>query len=229
MRGFNRGKRPAATKVEPAPVIPAPGGASSSGLVRAPVPPALVACVSETAWTQESVDSRRKSQVDDIQHPSAPEAAPCKTACACAPVGVMGLLKKDDYLITSWLANCKAMAAPAAKGDSDDDEVDIDEVAAVDQEPPWECWERIAQEHAEILKPCSDAAVAVTAAKGTVTSQLRDSDNDLVPAMPTVPSHKSNDSKPNFSDIVDNHKHRHKVSRRRFPFNALVALPVTKK
>jgi len=140
----------------------------------------------------------------------------------------MGLIKADDSMVTTWLTECKALAAPAVEEDSED-EPEMEEVADVNQEPPWECWERIAQEHAELLKPSSNAAVAVAGAKGSATTQLRDSDNDLVPAMPTIFDNKSNDFKANFSDIVDHHKHRTKVSRRRFPFNALVARPVGKK
>ncbi len=257
MRGFNRKPRPGAVvKVEPAPGVPIAGvdqagGSSASGLDRSvdPPPPAA-ASVSETTAAEDPVGTRCRfiespndmhAAVSDIQEssvpthvkntqhgPCVPAVAACVVECACAPVGIMGLLNSDDSLVTSWLAECKALAAPAVKDDSDD-EIEIEDVADEDQEPPWVHWERIAQEHNEYLKPSSDAAVAVAAAKGTVTTQLRDSDNDLVPAMPTVADDKSNDFKSNFSDIVDHHKHRKKGTPRRFPFNALVARPVNKK
>ena len=72
--------------------------------------------------------------------------------------------------------------------------------------------------------------VAALSAEGDSAPQLRDDDHDLVPAMPTVPL---GDSGVDFSKCPDNRekkdKHRLKNTPRRFPFNALVARPVTKK
>ncbi len=226
MRGFNRKPRPGAVvKVEPAPGVPIAGvdqagGSSASGLDRSVDPPhPAAASVFVTTAAEDPVGTRCRfiespndmhaavsdilessvpTHVKNTQHgPCVPAVAACVVDCACAPVGIMGLLNSDDSLVTSWLAECKALAAPAVKDDSDD-EIEIEDVADEDQEPPWVHWDRIAQEHNEYLKPSSDAAVAVAAAKGTVTTQLRDSDNDLVPAMPTVAHDKSNDFKANF-------------------------------
>ena len=97
----------------------------------------------------------------------------------------------------------------------------------MNQEPPWEHWERIAQDHAESLKPSSIAAVAAPNAEGIVAPQLRDDDDDLVPAMPTVNTLLTNAHDTDFVKVIDNH--RVKVAPRRFPFNALVARPVGKK
>ncbi|WP_288992890.1 hypothetical protein [uncultured Marinobacter sp.] len=91
-------------------------------------------------------------------------------------------------------------------------------------------WEQVAQDLEDSLKRRGVAAVAALSAEGDSASQLRDVDQDLVPAMPMVPK---GDYKTDFSKCPDNRekksKHRSKNTPRRFPFNALVARPVTKK
>ncbi len=152
--------------------------------------------------------------------------------CACAPMGVMGLLKSSDVLVKSWVSANEALAAAAVEDEREESRKDpeifeVEVEADVNQEPPWEHWERIAQDHADSLKPSSVAAVAAPTAEGIVAPQLRDDDNDLVPAMPTVNTLLTNDYNADFVKVIDNH--RVKVAPRRFPFNALVARPVGKK
>ena len=74
-----------------------------------------------------------------------------------------------------------------------EDELEIIKGARFDHKPPWEGWERNVQEHTKLLRPSSDAAGAVVAAKGTTTPQPRGSDNDLVYAMPTIFDRRSID------------------------------------
>ena len=147
---------------------------------------------------------------------------------ACAPMGVMGLLGDG----CAPASDC-VLAAAAAGAQDDDEDTDVefvDELAPLDQEPPWEHWERMAQEFDDSLKRSGVATAAALSAEGGNASQLRDVDHDLVPAMPTV---TKGDSGADFSKCPDNRekkdKHRLKNTPRRFPFNALVARPVTKK